>query len=205
MNIPRNSSLLPGCKFSRAFTITEMMVVMAIFSLVILAIISVQIFGMRMYQISETKMSATASGRRALNVVRGDILSGKTFVVQNGNYASHANIADNYPQIGNALQIFPTASKSNYVLYYTDTTENSLLRYTSPGGQIEVVATYITNRLAFQSEDYRGNVLSNNQNNQVIRMNLEFYRWEFPLASAGNGAMYDSYHLQTRITRRTID
>jgi len=39
----------------------------------------------------------------------------------------------------------------------------------------------------------------------VIRMMLEFYQWEYPLAAAGQGAMYDYYRLQTRITRRLIE
>jgi hypothetical protein len=36
-------------------------------------------------------------------------------------------------------------------------------------------------------------------------MMLDFYQWEFPVAQAGAGAFYDYYHLQTRMTRRTIE
>ena len=64
---------------------------------------------------------------------------------------------------------------------------------------------YVTNDIAFRAEDFRGQVLTNNQNNRVIRMILEFYQWEFPVATVGTNGLYDYYRLQTRITRRTIE
>jgi hypothetical protein len=59
--------------------------------------------------------------------------------------------------------------------------------------------------MVFRAEDFRGNILTNDRNNRVIRMMLEFYQWEYPIASAGPGGMYDYYRLQTRITRRLIE
>jgi hypothetical protein len=41
-------------------------------------------------------------------------------------------------------------------------------------------------------------VLTNDQNNRVIRMNLEFYQWEF-------SDVYEYYRLQTKITCRAIE
>jgi hypothetical protein len=68
-----------------------------------------------------------------------------------------------------------------------------------------VVARFVTNQVGFAAEDYAGNVLNTDQNNRVVRMNLQFYQWEFPVARAGAGAYYDYYQLQTRMTRRTIE
>jgi prepilin-type N-terminal cleavage/methylation domain-containing protein len=189
----------------RAFTLPEIIIVMAIFSLVIAGLISAQIFGMRMLTISETKLSATATGRRALNAVRDEIRAGKILVVGNGNNSTFTPIADNTPQIGNALQIHPTTNTTNFVRYYLDPAEERLKRVVSGSSNIQVVANFVTNELPFAVEDFRGNVLTRNRNNRVIRLNLEFYQWGFPIASAGSGGMYDYYHLQTRISRRTIE
>jgi prepilin-type N-terminal cleavage/methylation domain-containing protein len=187
----------------RGFTLTEIMVVTAIFSLLIVAVASLQIMGLRMYRISETKLTSTAEGRKALNRVRDEIRMGKIVEIGNGTATSFTRIPDNTPQIGNALQICMTTNRNSFVRYFLDTNTTSLNRVVN--GEVHTVANYITNELAFCAEDYTGNVLTNNQNNRVIRMTLEFYQWEFPMASAGRGGMYDYYRLQTRATRRTIE
>ena len=68
----------------RAFTLPEILVVVAIFSLLVAATVSAQIFGLRMYRISETKLTTTANARRALNFIRDEIRSGKQLYVGNG-------------------------------------------------------------------------------------------------------------------------
>jgi prepilin-type N-terminal cleavage/methylation domain-containing protein len=192
-------------KGTRAFTIPEMMIVMAIFSLLMVALMACQLFGARLKVYSETKLTATAAGRMALNQVRNEIRSGKILTIGTGDGLSFTNIPDNTVQVGNALEINPTTNTAGYIRYYLDTNDNSLKRVTSLNAQPQTLASFVTNRLVFQAEDFRGNVLTNDQNNRVIRMTLEFYRWEYPIATAGSGAMYDYYRLQTRITRRTID
>jgi len=189
----------------RAFTLAEMMTVMLIFTLLVLALVSCQLFGMRMQRISETKLAGTAAGRKALNQVRNEIREGKILTVGNGDNTVFNTIPDNTFQIGNALQISFTTNTGSYVRYYMDTNDNSFKRMTSLNTQPQVLANYITNQFVFRAEDFQGNVLTNNQNNRVIHMLLEFYRWEYPVATVGNGGMYDYYQLQTRITRRTIE
>lgn len=187
----------------RGFTLTEILVVTAIFSMLVVAVASTQVIGLRMYRISETKLSSTSEARKALNRVRDEIRMGKILIVGNGNATTFAANPDNAPQIGNALQIHLTTNRNIFVRYFVDTDTTSLNRVIN--GQVQTVANYITNEVAFQAEDYAGNVLTNNQNNRVIRMTLEFYQWEFPTASAGDGGMYDYYRLQTRATRRAIE
>lgn len=199
-NLPASASP-PG----RAFTLPELMVVMAIFTLLGLVLVTSQLFGMRMQRLSETKLAATASGRKALNEVRNEIQEGKILLIGKGDNATFNRIPDNAPQVGNALQIYPTTNLSNFIRYYLDTNDNSLKRITSFNGQPLVLASFITNQWIFQAEDFRGDVLTNQQNNRVIRMLLEFYRWEYPIATVGENGMYDYYRLQTRITRRTIE
>ncbi len=48
----------------RAFTLAEMLIAIGIFSMVVAAIVSTQIFALRMYTLAATKVSATRDGRR---------------------------------------------------------------------------------------------------------------------------------------------
>ena len=189
----------------RAFTLPEIMSVMALFSLLLLALISSQIMGIKMYRISESKLTATAGGRRALDQVRDEIRSGKVLLVGNGSSSTFTPSADNQPNIGNAVQIYATTNTNTFVRYYLDANDDRLKRVKSGSTNVQVIANYVTNDIAFRAEDFRGQVLTNNQNNRVIRMVLEFYQWEFPVATVGTNGLYDYYRLQTRITRRTIE
>lgn len=189
----------------RAFTLPEIMTVMALFGLVLLSLISSQILGMKMYRISESKLTATAGGRRALDRVRDEIRSGKILLVGTGGSSTFTPIADNQPHLGNAVQIYATTNTSSFVRYYLDANEDCLKRVASGNTNVQVIANYVTNAFAFRAEDFRGNVLTNNQNNRVIRMILEFYQWEYPTVTTGTNGLYDYYRLQTRITRRTIE
>jgi prepilin-type N-terminal cleavage/methylation domain len=199
-----HNSKLPGLR-ARGFTLSEIMVVMAIFSMLVICLVSSQIFGLRMHQIAQTKLSATADGRKALNHVRERIRQGKIVLVGHGSNLGFTNIADSYPQIGNAVQIHSTTNMNQFTRFYLDPTDNNLKSITHSGGTPEIVARFVTNRMVFQAEDFRGNVLTNDDNNRVIRMTLEFYQWEYPIATIGNGGLYDYYRLQTRITRRLIE
>ena len=180
------------------------MMVVTIFSLVIVALMSCQLFGLRTYKISETKLAASADGRRALNEVRERIRQGKIVLIGNGNASSFTNIPDDSPQIGNALEIYPTTNRSVFTRFYLNF-ENQNLESINSSGEFLTVARFVTNRMVFQAEDFRGNILTNYENNRVIRMTLEFYQWEYPITTIGQGGMYDYYRLQTRMTRRLIE
>ncbi len=189
----------------QAFTLTEVLVVSTLFILLLTGVLGSHIFGMRMQRIAETKLSATACARQALNHVRDEIRSAKSLCIGNGGVSSFTPIPDNVAHVGNALEIYTTTNTGNFVRYYLDTGEQCLKRVTSADPSPTVVANYVTNTVAFQAEDFRGNVLTNNQNNRVVRLMLEFYQWEYPIATVGEGGLYDYYRLQTRITRRTIE
>jgi prepilin-type N-terminal cleavage/methylation domain-containing protein len=188
-----------------AFTLTEFMVAMSIFALVIFAVIYSQMFGMKMFTMTQSKLTASNGARKVLNRIRDEIRSGKTMVVGNGDANSFSIILSNAPVVGNALQIYPTTATNTFVRYYLDLSDQKLKRQTSGSNQLEVLASYITNQIVFRAEDYAGNVLTNEQNNRVIKMTLQFYQWEFPVMVAGQGGYYDYYKLQTRMTRRTIE
>lgn len=188
-----------------AFTLTEILIATALFSLVTVGVVYTHVFGLKMAKLTSSKLSATQSAREALNRVRDEIRSGKILCVGNGDDATFTLVAAGSPQEGNALQIYRTTDANVFVRYYLDTAEKSLMRKASGDNQIEVIAKYITNQMVFRAEDYLGNALTDDQNNRVIKMTLEFYQWEFPIARAGGGNYYDYYRLQTKIARRAIE
>lgn len=198
-----NNGTITGLE--RGFTLPEIMAATMLFSLVMIAVVYSHLFGLRMFNITATKLSASTNARQALGQLRDDIRSAKMLCVGNGNNTGFTNIAGNGLREGNALEIFPTTDTNTYVRYYLDWTKQELERVNSGSTQPVVVARYITNQVAFLAEDYAGNILTTDQNNRVIHLNLQFYQWEFPVAQAGSGAFYDYYQLQTRITRRAIE
>lgn len=206
MHLPAKSSLVRPRRRARAFTLTEMLITMAVFTLLMAALFSAHLMGMRMRRVSETKLSATASARKSLNFVRDEIRTAKTLTVGIGNSGTFTPIPNNSQQVGNALQIYPTTDTSKFIRYYIDTSEQALMRVTSTNNSPQQIADCITNRLAFTAEDYKGNTLTNVQKIRVIRMSLEFYQRQYALAgNTNNSAQWDYYRVQTRVTRRAID
>jgi len=191
----------------QAFTVPEILTAMAVFTVLIAATVSSQIFGLRMSTISEAKLQSSDSARTALNHVRDEIRSATFLFVGNGDAGSFKLLTNNAPRVGNALRIYPTADTNNYVCYYLDLSNDSLMRAVTIGKQLgdaEIVSRNITNRFIFQAEDFQGNVLTNNSNHRIIRMNLDFYKLEYSSASGGKGNVYDFYRMQTRFTRRAL-
>jgi hypothetical protein len=188
-----------------AFTLAEIMTAMTLFSLVVIGIVYANLVGMRMFTITSTRLSASDGARRVLDRVRDDVRSGKILNVGNGDSTHFTNVPSTGLRQGNALQIHPTSNTNVFIRYFLDPVTQSLKRTTSGSGQVEMLAPYLTNRLAFYAEDCSGHTLTNDSNNRVIKLVLEFHQWEFPVAQVGAGAFYDHYHLQTRITRRAIE
>lgn len=192
----------------RAFTLPEVYVVVAIFLLLMAGWVGTNLFGMRFQIIAQTKLAATASARQTVNNVRTAVQSGYTFYVGNWSSSTFNLIAMGSPQQGNALQVFLTTNTTStalYYLYYRDSSTSNLVQKTFTNGVAITTATiakYVTNQIVFQAQDFQGNVLTNNQANRCLYMGLDFYQWEFPVATAGSGGMYDYYHLQTRAARR---
>ena len=198
----------PGRAVARAqtaFTLAEIMVAMAVFSLVVIGVVYTHLFGMRLYGITESKLSSTDNARSAVNRVSDEIRAAKMVEIGKGDSASFSAIADNLPQIGNALQVYATTNTNSYVRYFMDPKANALESLAAGSTGVTVVARFATNNLAFRAEDFLGNVLTNNQDNRVIKMTLEFYQLQYPVVRIGPGYLYDYYRLQTKITRRAIE
>jgi hypothetical protein len=59
--------------------------------------------------------------------------------------------------------------------------------------------------VVFTAEDAFGNVLSNNFNNRVIGVQLDFYHDHPAGRPAQGGFLYDYYQIKTKVTRRALE
>ena len=197
-----------------AFTLVEMMMSVWIYLFIFIGVmIAIQIFALRVYTLAATKLSATTGARQTLNNIRDTIREAKTLQV--GNWVNNSFTATSVTNIaqGDALQIFPSNSALPCITYYLDTSTptNYLQEYTvtSTSTNLTTVASYITNSIIFDAEDYQGTIVSNNMyNNQIYRMTLQFQQWEYPIAFVSTNVglnEYGYYQLRTKVCRRAID
>ena len=194
------------------FTLAEMSISAAIFLIIFVAgMVSIQIFGMRIMILGQTKLSATTDAREAMNVIRDGIRAANLVYVGNYNPTNgqgFTQAAINTAQMGNALEVVYTNSFDKTNIFYQDATQPTNLLCSVSNGVVVLLAKYVTNQTCFYAEDYRTNILFNYQNNPVIHVVLNFSQWEFPIAYIGSGTngtaanAYDYYRLQTRICRR---
>jgi len=186
------------------FTLAEAMTSMAVFSVVLVGVIASQMFGLRMFQITSPKLGASDEARAAVSKLINDIRSAKLIRLGNGSINSFTEVPVNGLQQGTAIQVYPTLDTNAYSRYFWDTNDQKLKLTTNGSTAVLVVANSVTNSLVFTSEDYAGNILTNNYNNRLIGLMLEFYQIQYPKMSVGPGNYYDYYRLHTRIARRTI-
>jgi hypothetical protein len=174
--------------------------------MVIAGILSLHIFGLKLNRMVDVKLQATEDSRRALGKLVTDIHSAGLVKVGTGNSTTFTEAAFGTAQQGNALQIYPVkTNNTKYVRYYLDSSNKQLMRLDSASLTPQFVSGWVTNTQIFTSEDFSGNVLSNNLNNRVIGIEMEFYKLDNPMIQFRHGSYYDYYRLQTRVTRRALE
>jgi prepilin-type N-terminal cleavage/methylation domain-containing protein len=180
-----------------AFTLTEMMVSVAIFVVLVSGVLSTNLFGLRMFQIEQTKLNASDEARRIVGVMMDEIHSCDSFQIGTFTNGVFTSLLLGTPQIGPALVVYPTTNLTNYIMYFINTADRKFWRATSVPGSARTVAQSVTNGPdLFRAQDYLGNVLTNLQNNTVLHLKLEFYQ------ATRVGLPPDYYKLETSITRR---
>jgi Tfp pilus assembly protein PilW len=216
-----------------AFTFAEMCIAMGIFSMVVAAMVAVQLLGLRMYTLAATKLSATEGCRKTMNAIRDQIREANYIDVGicTSTPSLFNSLSTNVSQQGNAVKVYPTTYTNDYnatyntniySLFYLDMTDPNnykMTRFTIASNAANtgfvtntaVLAGYITNLDIFTAEDYQGTPLTNEQSwdkREVISIKLQFYQWEYPIAHVGTNVgvnnMYDSYQLRTRVTQRAL-
>jgi prepilin-type N-terminal cleavage/methylation domain-containing protein len=193
--IKPSRQLPSGMTSERAFTLAEMMTTLAIFALVVAAMVSLQLFGFRVNALTTSKLKSTASSLKILDQIRNNVLEAYSVSVGNGNRTSFTATGTN----GNALQIYPGTNVSNYLRFYLVTTNASLFELSSTNNQVSLIASNIVNQTAFETVDFQGNISSSSQEHYSIRMTLQFVQLDYRLP----GNTYEYYTLKTEMTPRT--
>lgn len=219
-------------KAVRGLTLIEMMVAVAVFSLVVLGTVAIQIYAMRVYTLAATKLTASEEARETMNDVRDQVRGSRLVYVGNYQYSANFPPIDFQPvtngtlQEGNALMIYPTTTTNSFTLVFlapgrtnnfsqfgangAPLGTNSLLMMIYTNGTLRVsndIADFITNQMVFDAENFEGTTLTTNENNYLIHMTLSFSQWEYPIAFIGSNSYnaYDYYQLNTVMTRRDTD
>jgi prepilin-type N-terminal cleavage/methylation domain-containing protein len=186
------------------FTLPEVMVAMSILLISIGGMVLAHVVSARMMEITITKASASADARRNISTLMSEVCSANQVVVGSGNLSSFSAAGMDVSQKGPALQIYPSTSTNVFIRYFLDTATKSLQRATNGAAASELVASGVKNTNVFTAEDYAGNVVTNNQNNCVIGLSLQFYQVQNANLPVGPNERYTSYQVQTKIARRSL-
>ena len=207
MPLINNLAMIPRPPSTRAFTLTEMMISLSVFSLVVLGMVYVNIFGMQQDGLVNSKLGASSAARRGFEQLLQEIRGANTLLIGSGTETTFRPIPDGAAQQGTALQICPGTNATQFIQYYLDTNSASLRRTTNGGSSYEVIIDHLTNTaLIFQAMDAFTNVLMMSPTGYVshytVRTIFQVSQYEYPITPVGDGAYYDYYQLQFKATRR---
>lgn len=184
---------------SRGFTLTEVLISSTVLILLVGGITFANLFGLSMFRLTETKLNATNDARKTIARMANEIRTCKSTWIGNITNGVFVGLLDGEKQQGSGLLIQPTTNTASYIVYFVNPADKTFRRTTSTPGSATVMAGSITNTVVFRAQNYLGTVLTNNQNNRVIHVNLEFYKPKRHLQIA------DYYKLETSVTRRAIE
>lgn len=186
------------------FTLPEAMVSATLCMVVMAGLITIYLFGLGLFSFTKPKLCASDDARGFVGAIVNELRSAHLIRIGQGGADAFAEVALGARQEGNAIQIHPTADLTQYVRYYHDDSDRELKRLVSGHPSVQTVAHSISNHIVFASEDFAGRVLTNNQNNRVIGLFLQFYQIEYPVMKIQSGEFYDYYQVRTKVTRRKI-
>lgn len=205
MNLPHRVAVsrIPGAgRRASGFTIPEFMITTAVSVLVMAGIIACHVMGLRMFEMTKAKLGASDDARRSINLLIAELRSAKVVRVGSGSVKTFAPVTGTASQSGNAIEVYPSTNTSHWVRYYLDSSDQKLKRVTNGSESATIVASFVTNSTVFSIEDYLGNVRTNNTEDFVVGLNLQFYQLQYANVSNGPGSRFDYYQLQTRVSPR---
>jgi prepilin-type N-terminal cleavage/methylation domain-containing protein len=101
----------------QGMTLVEMMVNVVIFSMAIVALVTVNLFGQFQDELVNSTLGASDQTRVNFNQLLDEIRAGKNVQIGYGNYSNFVAIT-NGPMQGDTIQIWPTTNISVYIYYY---------------------------------------------------------------------------------------
>lgn len=184
-------------KLDQGFTLPEILIAMTVFLLMVGGIISANLFGLRMFQITQTKLNVTTWSRETVEKLTAEVHAcDNVWVGKISTNGVFEGLLDGETQQGTALLIHPTSNPTNYIIYFVNSSDQTFRRTTDQPGTTEVLADSVTNIMVFAAQNYSGTVLTNNENNRVIHLTLEFHQPSRFMRGA------DYYKLETSMSRR---
>jgi prepilin-type N-terminal cleavage/methylation domain-containing protein len=209
MKNPPGKDSGPPDRQRHGFTLIEIQITMLIFSMVVLAVVYVNMIGLKLDQLTNSKLGASDDTRRTMGLMSKEMRSATGFAIGNGTGGStFTQIPGGTTQRGNSLRIYTSQDNSRYVDYFFQA-------MTLPSGQIEgqlrrryvadttstVVAKYLTtNSMFFQEEGFDGTVKTGYDYKSLVHVTLDFYQFQFPMTRVGTGYYYDEYMVDYRLT-----
>jgi hypothetical protein len=189
-------------RHASGFTIPEFMITTAVSVLVMAGIIACHLMGLRMFEMTKAKLGASDDARRSINLLIAELRSAKVVQVGSGSVKTFTPVTGTALQIGSAIEVYSSTNTNYWVRYYWDSSDQKLKRATNGSESATVVASSVSNSTVFSIEDYSGNVRTNNAEDFVVGLNLQFYQLQHPSVAIGPGRYFDYYQLQTRVTPR---
>jgi type II secretory pathway pseudopilin PulG len=205
MKIPNCQPGIGSVRALLAFTLNELMITLSIIMVVLTGILYAHLTGVRMFQITRAKLGASDEARSAINLLIDEIRTAKLVKIGSGSLSTFTEVGVDTTQNGSAVQVYKTTDTNKFVRYFWDSSDRRLKRTTNGSSAVSIVANSVTNQLIFTAENYLGQPLTNNQNNRVIALTLQFYQIQYPVVKIGPGEYYDFYQLRTKITRRALE
>ena len=181
------------------------MVTVSIFSLVVLAFVYAQLFGLKQDQLIQSKLGASDQSRVAFDQFARDVRSAKSYEVGNLSGTTFAGIANGTPQQGSALRLFLSTNLSVYIVYYFDTNNGELHRMHTGVTGSTLIAQHLTNTMYFRAERYNGAIQTDLSHKGVIHTTLWFWQYQYPTTIVGLGAYYDSYKMDFKFSPHAPD
>jgi prepilin-type N-terminal cleavage/methylation domain-containing protein len=194
---------------ARGFTLVEMMISLSLFSLVVVGLITVHIFGQRYDQLVLSKLGASDQSRLGFNELQEDIRSAKRWRVGVATDTAFTPVANGTAQRANGLRLHFNTNTNQFTIYYFNTNDMQLLRRRHDSAEPQVLARDLTNvtthSMTFAAENYRGSVQTDLTQKGVIKALMEFARYQYPLTDVGPGFRYDYYKLELKATPHVPD
>jgi len=183
------------------FTLPEVLMATMVFLFMVGGIIAANLFGLRMFQVTQTKLNVTTWSRETVGQLADEVRSCNSVWV--GNISTNGvfeTLLDGETQQGSGLLIYPGTNTTNYIVYFVNPADETFRQTvaSASGTNTVILADSVTNTITFSAQDFSGNVLTNNANNGVIHLTLEFYQPERFMLDA------DYYKLETSVTRRAL-
>lgn len=143
-----------------AFTFTEMLIAVSVFTLTMAAVLVLYGFSARVTS-GVGRQIELSSRAHVVNMMVGEIKQAQSLEVRNYNGTSFQAIPVGQPQQGNALfMTVPVGSVAARIYYWVDN-QGQLFRWQTNSASSKLWLNNITNTVPFRAVDYKGAVLSN--------------------------------------------